>query len=422
MEGRSLGAALRGRAMSDEPAYAESLFARLRLGWAPLHAWRDARFKVIDGPRPELYAIDTDPGETRNRSAEQADVAEVMRRALRAALSARPPDAAADPGPDAAERLRALGYLEGPRDTAKTPSLRDPKDGIAVVNRLERGIAEARADPARSVRELRAVLSEDPRMTLARRYLALALSASGDQAGAIREVTTLDKAGQAGFEDLLLLADGLRLSGRPSDSLGILDRAQKMQPRSPEPLLARARVLAAMGRADEAGDELARVLTGTPGHAEALRGLGDLALAHGDAAAAAGYYQRILAADAHDVGALVKLGVIRVRSGTTEEGIGLFRQALAIDPGNAEALLDLGGALAKSGRAAEAVPFLERAVEIGPRSTVALNSLGFARLEVGDARGGLSALRESLALEPRQPQIEEVVRQLRSGGRRNREP
>jgi len=413
MEGRSLGPALRGQPMPDAPAYAESLFARLRLGWAPLHAWRTARFKLIDAPRPELYALDQDAAETRNRSAEEAGVLETMRRDLRAALAARPPDAAAEPGPEAAERLRALGYLDSSRDAAASPSLRDPKDGIALVNRLERGIAAVRADPARAARELRAVLAEDPRMTLGRRYLALALSSAGDQPGAIREVQTLDKQGEAGFEDLLLLAESLRLSGRPSESLAALDRAEKMQPRSPEPLLARARVLVAMGRSAEAGVIYSRVLAATPAHAEALRGLADLDLARGDIAGATGYYERLLATDAQDVGALVKLGVIRVRSGMVEEGIGLFRQALRLDPDNAEALLDLGGALAKTGRAAEAIPFLEQALAKGPRTTVVLNSLGFARLETGDTRGALAALRESLSIDPKQAQIASVAQGLR---------
>jgi len=420
MEGRSLVPALRGRSMPDAPAYAESLFARLRLGWAPLHAWRTARFKLIDAPRVELYALDTDAGETRDASGEKAEVADRMRRELQAALAARPPDAAADPGPDAAERLRALGYLDGSRTAAAKPSLRDPKDGIALVNRLERGMAAARSDPARAVRELRAVLAEDPRMILGRRYLALALNSAGDQAGAIREVQALDRSGEAGFEDLLLLADSLRLVGRSSEALGVLDRAERIQPRSPEPRLARARALAALGRMDEAGEAYARVLAESPDHAEALRGLGDLALARGDVIGAARRYERILGADAEDIGALVKLGVIRVRSGMVEDGIGLFRQALALDPRHPEALLDLGGALAKTGRAAEAVPYLERALAVGPRSTVALNSLGFARLETGDTHGGLAALHESLALDPKQPPIAQVVAEL-SHERRVRE-
>src|SRR6185503_9058389 len=102
-----------GQAMTDEPAYAESLFARLRLGWAPLHGWRTARFKLIDAPRPELFALEADRGETRNAAADQPEVVDKMRRALRSALAVRPPDASADAGPEAEERLRALGYLGG---------------------------------------------------------------------------------------------------------------------------------------------------------------------------------------------------------------------------------------------------------------------------------------------------------------------
>jgi len=412
MDGRSLTPALRGQGMSDEPAYAESLFARLRLGWAPLHAWRTARFKLIDAPRPELFALEADRGETRNVASAQAGLASKMGQELRAALAARSPDASAEAGPEAEERLRALGYLAGPGHETAPPSLRDPKDGIALVNRLERGMAAVRSDPARAVRDLRAALAEDPNMALARRYLALALSGAGDVKGAIGEVEALDKSGRAGFEDLLLLADSLRLAGRAPEALAVLDRAAKMQPRSPEPLLARARVLLALNRSSEAGEVYARVLAQAPSNAEALRGMGDLALARGDAAEALDDYQRILAGDPRDTGALVKMGVIRVRTGMVEEGIVLFRQALEIDPRHAEALLDLGGALAKTGRAAEAVPYLERALAAGPRSTVALNSLGFARLEAGDRKGALAALRDSLALDPRQVEISRVAREL----------
>src|SRR5439155_24597519 len=42
VEGRSLRPAAEGRAMADEPAYAESLFCAIHLGWAPLPAWRTA--------------------------------------------------------------------------------------------------------------------------------------------------------------------------------------------------------------------------------------------------------------------------------------------------------------------------------------------------------------------------------------------
>ena len=57
VDGRSLRPAADGQQMADAPAYAESLYPELELGWAPLHAWRTAGFKFIKAPRPELYDL-----------------------------------------------------------------------------------------------------------------------------------------------------------------------------------------------------------------------------------------------------------------------------------------------------------------------------------------------------------------------------
>src|SRR5262249_50991569 len=51
-DGRSLRPAIEGRALADEPAYAESLFAQRHLGWAPLRALRSAAWKLVDAPTP----------------------------------------------------------------------------------------------------------------------------------------------------------------------------------------------------------------------------------------------------------------------------------------------------------------------------------------------------------------------------------
>ena len=57
MDGVSLLDLLTGRRSTlDLEAYAESEYPR-RLGWSPLRALRDGRFKLIDAPRPELYDL-----------------------------------------------------------------------------------------------------------------------------------------------------------------------------------------------------------------------------------------------------------------------------------------------------------------------------------------------------------------------------
>jgi tetratricopeptide (TPR) repeat protein len=410
MEGRSLRPALEGAAMPDEPVYAESLFASLNLGWAPLHAWRTARYKWIEAPRAEMYDLDRDAGETADRSTADPATAQSLRRALQAALATRPPEAMAAASREETERLRALGYIGGAAPAR--PSGRDPKDGIALVNRLERGLAEARANPAAARRELTAALLEDPKMTLARRYRAIAAASASDYAAAVADLNSLDAEGAATPDDLVLLAECLRGAGRLPEALAMAERAERLQPGSAEPTLTKARILLAQGRAADAGAAYDGLLRRAPAETEAVRGLADLALRRGDLAEAARRYGRILEDDPQDAGALVRLGVVQIRGGRTDEAVALFRRAVELQPDNAEALTDLAAALAKGGRPAEAIPYFERALAAGARTTAVLNGLGFARLEAGDEKGALAALSASLSLDRKQPGVADEARRL----------
>ena len=69
MEGRSLRPAVSGQRMEDAPTYSESLHPLLQYGWAPLHALRTDRYKLIEAPRPELYDLQHDAGENADRAA-----------------------------------------------------------------------------------------------------------------------------------------------------------------------------------------------------------------------------------------------------------------------------------------------------------------------------------------------------------------
>ena len=116
VDGRSLRPAAEGREMRDEPTYAESLYPELELGWAPLHAWRTNDLKYIKAPHAELYDLEKDPLETTNRVAEERARVEDLDRKVDAALRHPVPSAAAPAvDPEAAERLRALGYASGSR-------------------------------------------------------------------------------------------------------------------------------------------------------------------------------------------------------------------------------------------------------------------------------------------------------------------
>jgi choline-sulfatase len=414
IEGRSVRPAIEGRSMSDEPAYAESLFASRHLRWAPLHTWRTARWKLIDAPRPELFDLANDPRELHDLAAADPGRVADFRRPLRAALKTQTPDASTMVDAEAAERLRALGYVGGgaPWSPEAASSLRDPKDMLPLLKHLERGMEMARVDPATAVRELTVVLEDAPEAVLPRRYRAIALATEGRHDEAISDMRTLEKAGPLTAEDLIVLGDCLRLAGRTQEALAALDRASALQPQLIVPWLTRANTLIKAGRTDEASSAFERALAISPEHAEALRGLGDLAFVRGDMPAAAGFYARVLAAAPLDAGAMVKLGVVRMRGGQREEAVALFRKAIGLEPRNGEALLYMAGAMASSGRPADAIPYFNQALAAGMRTPMVLNGLGLTRLNLGDEAGALVALRESLAKDPQQPQIAQVVARL----------
>jgi arylsulfatase A-like enzyme/tetratricopeptide (TPR) repeat protein len=418
VDGRSLRPAAEGREMRDEPTYAESLYPELELGWAPLHAWRTKDLKYIRAPHAELYDLAKDPQETTNRVAEERARVEDLDRKVEAALRHPVPSAEAPTvDPEAAERLRALGYASGSRTRGPRGAvLRDPKEGVRFLPRLNRGMSAARTEPDLAIRELTAVLKEAPGLFMARRTRAVAYAAAGRHELAVDDLRLLDKEGQLTPEDAVVLGDNLRFAGRLEEAILILERAGRENPTFPQPLISLAEVRIRERKYDEAAAACERALKLAPDHIEALRLLGDLALLKADLGTAATRYARILELDGGDVNAMTKLGVVRVRSGRTDEGMRLFRQAIEHEPKNAEALLYLAGALASGGRPAEALPYFERAREADPASTMVLNGLGLTRLAVGDRPGAAAAFRESLRLDPTQADIAQALAEVRRGG------
>lgn len=150
MDGVSLVDRLAGaRRPVDLVAYAESLYPQ-RFGWSPLFALRAGRYKLIDAPRPELYDLERDPFEERNRHGEHPRLAALLTRRLRAVSDAAPPPGQPDPrailSTQLVDQLGALGYVASRATTTATEprDLPDPKDCIALHNRRD----DAPARPA----------------------------------------------------------------------------------------------------------------------------------------------------------------------------------------------------------------------------------------------------------------------------------
>ena len=396
LDGRSLKLALEGRTMDDEGTYIESLLAERQFGWAPLRGFRDSRWKYIDAPEPELYDLLQDTAEMKNRATDAPRRVDTLAGLLEEKL----------------KPAGTSGYAAGTPARKVAGTRRNPKTGIQLINRLERGIAQVRRDPRRAIEELRAVLADDPGIAVARSQLAVSLTAIGDHTGAIEQLRILAANRTASAEDLLLMSEANRAAGNTAKAAEALQQAAALDPKSPEVALTEGRSFMIARDLDKAAAAFNRALTLSPDNSEAVVGLGEIALARGDAGAASAAFERVLSRDPANMVARQGLGLVRGRQGRMEDAIALLRPVAGMKPENGEALAALGAALARTGKPREAIPYLERAVAAGQQSVAVLNGLGFARLESGDRTGALAALRRSLAITPNQPEVQQAVREL----------
>jgi arylsulfatase A-like enzyme/Flp pilus assembly protein TadD len=170
LDGESLRAYFSGSG-SDRTAFGETDYP-LRFGWAPLRSVREAGFKFIEAPRPELYDLHSDAQELHNIFTPGDTIVQKLRSQLEG-LQKKPPKqeqaSAGASGTGTSDKLRALGYM-GASDSAATaaaaePSLlADPKDKIQEQNLLHTAMLatdDGRTSDARVA--LEKVLQADPK-------------------------------------------------------------------------------------------------------------------------------------------------------------------------------------------------------------------------------------------------------------------
>lgn len=155
VQGRSLLALLvpkpaEATAGESRSLYAETFLPRLHFNWSELRAVETERYHFIEAPRPELYDLAADPGETRNLYTEKKAVGGELQARLKALIRQYSADQelAEKAGLDPAlmERLKSLGYAGfsgGNNSTTSDKSLPDPKDRIQVYELISDAIADS---------------------------------------------------------------------------------------------------------------------------------------------------------------------------------------------------------------------------------------------------------------------------------------
>jgi hypothetical protein len=114
MQGASLVPAFTGKETSDLFSYGETVFSKLNMGWSELRSIRTNRWKYIRAPRPELYDLAKDSGESSNVIESHPAIAQELEAKLQSIVG-QGPEKVETSAVDrrTIEQLKSLGYLGG---------------------------------------------------------------------------------------------------------------------------------------------------------------------------------------------------------------------------------------------------------------------------------------------------------------------
>lgn len=362
-DGRDLTPLLRGGddALSPASAYAETYFPEFFMGWAPLRALDDGRWKYIDSPEPELYDLSADPGETNNRIASEPATARTLRRQLEETVRATNRSAATTLSAEAQRKLAALGYVSTPAPSSTGTARPVPARMIGLFERLasgNRALAEGRADEAVHIAE--GALREDAENAFAELLLGRGRLAAGDAKGAadaLRKYLTRVPS-SADAHHWLALAEVQR--GDRARALAEEDAAIALDAGHAAAIALRAGLLFSMGKRDEGVAALAAAVEARPAQATLRIDYADLLADAGRPGDAEAQYRRVLDAHADDVRARAGLGILLAKTGQLAAAITELTRVLDADPRHEEARIERAAAYARVGRAAESRADLER--------------------------------------------------------------
>jgi tetratricopeptide (TPR) repeat protein len=350
----------------DRPAYAETYYQNVLLGWSPLRAVRTRRWKFIEAPRPELYDLESDPGERQNRIADRAALAGGLQRSL-PALPAAVSGALAGSrsfssvGGESAARLRSLGYVSGftapappTGATGGRPAV-DPKDRVEVWAHIEDGLDHIAGDSGAAQQAFTRALQLDPGNGLAMKYLA----------------------------DLALRA------GRDREAREGYRRAIAAGFRHPDVFVNVATIAEREGRLDDARAALSQALQLAASDAETWNRLGLLEARRGAVEAARGAFTKAIAAGPDRAEPYYNLAVVERRAGNEPVAEARLNDALARNPAYAEAHYELGTGYLLAHQPGRAVAAYRAALATRPDYAEALFGAARAELDLGrleDAR------------------------------------
>jgi choline-sulfatase len=336
VQGLSLVPAFSGKAVATDIAYAETLYPKMNMNWSELRAIRTNRWKYIRAPRPELYDLTSDPGETQNVIDRHRPEVQRFEAQLKDFIS---PAGDGTEKVDTAmvdervlEQLKSLGYVGGSagRSYELTGTGRDPKDTVDILLLIDEAESGAsRVPESKRIDLLKQALSRDPQNPSLYYQLGGRLEKNGRYEEALQLYRSALNKGIESGRLHSRIADLLVRRGEKDAAIPEYEQAAKINPADLDSQTNLATAYLEKGRVADAERVFKWILTSDANYAAAQNGLGLISIQKQDGNAARGYFERAVQLDPDLVEAHMNLGILYTMAGERARARASFEAFLA---------------------------------------------------------------------------------------------
>ena len=336
VEGLSLVPTFAGKPVDTDVSYAETLYPKMNMNWSELRAIRTNRWKYIRAPRPELYDLTSDPGETSNVIQQHGPEAQNFEAHLKKFIS---------PGGKGVEKvetamldqrvmdqLKSLGYLAGPggRSYELTRTGTDPKDAVEVLELIDEAESPGTKVPeAKRIELLQRALAKDPNNPSLYYQLGGRLEKNDryDEASQLYR-TALSKGIDSGRLHSRL-ADLLLRRGQKDAAILEYEKAAQINPADLDSQNNLATAYLEKGRVADAERVFKWILANDPDYPAAQNGMGLVSIQKQDPTGARGYFEKAARLDPDLVEVHMNLGLLYEMAGEKQRARSSFETFLA---------------------------------------------------------------------------------------------
>jgi arylsulfatase A-like enzyme/Flp pilus assembly protein TadD len=322
--------------VATDISYAETLYPKMNMNWSELRAIRTNRWKYIQAPRPELYDMATDPGETNNVIQQHGPEVRKFEAQMKHLIS---PKGDGTEKVDTAmldarvmDQLRSLGYLAGGggRSFDLTGTGIDPKDRIDILRMIDEAESgQAGLPESKRIELLKKAIHEDSENP----SLYYQLGGRLEKNNRYDEALQLYRlALSKGIESSRLhsrIADLLVRRGEKDTAIAEYEKAAQINPADLDSQNNLATAYLEKGRIDDAERVFKWILTNDGDYAAAQNGLGLVSIQKQDASSARRYFEKAVQLDPDLVEAHMNLGILYQMAGDRARARASFEQFLA---------------------------------------------------------------------------------------------